>query len=351
MCPPAFHFYLGGSQTSPPRATRRQEALKDKLVDNNREHSTVCRSADDEGSGMNTATNLATRSASGDGAILDLQRSQRMRPWHEYCDPSSWHPAANIFPLMPNDELQKLADDIKTNGQKNAIILVNDAVLDGRNRLLACQLAGVRPNIEPRNPEKLGSAVSYVLSQNLHRRQLTVSQRAAVAVEAEKLFAEEIKQREHARKTQAQGTKANLPESSNGQARDKAARLLGVSGRSVQDAKKVATQSPALLDRVKTGEVSLARAVRDSSKLMKFKVPSRDLKARYSDKNFYRRIATKLDAECSDPRLDELAHVKTCDWSPAAAEGLASLIQHLYGLSERAQTYARVLKSVLREHK
>jgi hypothetical protein len=48
--------------------------------------------------------------------------------------------------------------------------------------LLACKLAGVRPNIESRNAEKLGSPVSWVLSQNLHRRQLTATQRAFVAV-------------------------------------------------------------------------------------------------------------------------------------------------------------------------
>jgi ParB-like nuclease domain len=90
------------------------------------------------------------------------------RPWQEYCDQSSWHDAANIFPLMSDDELQKLADDIKANGLKNPIILLEDKVLDGRNRLLACKLAGVSPDFQSRNAEKLGSPVSWVLSQNLH---------------------------------------------------------------------------------------------------------------------------------------------------------------------------------------
>jgi hypothetical protein len=55
------------------------------------------------------------------------------RPWQEYCDAANWHEAANIFPLMPDDELQKLADDIKANGLKNPVIPINDRVLDGRN--------------------------------------------------------------------------------------------------------------------------------------------------------------------------------------------------------------------------
>jgi hypothetical protein len=69
---------------------------------------------------------------------------------------------------MPEGEIQKLADDIKANGLKNHIILLEDKVLDGRNRLLACKLAGVSPDFQSRNAEKLGSPVSWVHSQNLH---------------------------------------------------------------------------------------------------------------------------------------------------------------------------------------
>ena len=29
-----------------------------------------------------------------------------------------WHPAANIFPMMSDDEVQALADDIRENGQR-----------------------------------------------------------------------------------------------------------------------------------------------------------------------------------------------------------------------------------------
>jgi hypothetical protein len=179
-----------------------------------------------------------------------------VKPWHKYCDQSSWHEAANIFPLMPGNELQKLADDIKANGLKNPIVLLNDKVLDGRNRLLACKLAGVTPDFQPRDAEKLGSPVSWVLSQNIRRRQLTTTQRAFIAVEAEKLFAIEAKQREHNRKT----TQATLPESSKGQARDQAAKALDVSPRYVQDAKAIATKSPEVAAQAKAGKVSMAEA-------------------------------------------------------------------------------------------
>ena len=177
-----------------------------------------------------------------------------MRSWQEYCDSSNWHEAANIFPLMPDDEIQKLADDIKANGQKNTVTLLNDKVLDGRNRLLACKLAGIRPNIESRNPDKLGSPVAWVLSQNLHRRQLTTTQRAFVAVEAEKLFAIEAKER------QRQG-KEKIPDPTQlGQSRDKAAKACAVNPRYVQDAKAITEKSPEVAAQAKAGKVSMAAA-------------------------------------------------------------------------------------------
>jgi len=181
-----------------------------------------------------------------------------MKPWLEYIDPINWHEAALIFPLMADEEIQKLADDIKANGLKNSIVLLNDKVLDGRNRMLACKLAGVSPDFQSRNAEKLGSPVSWVLSQNLHRRQLTASQRSVIGMEAEKLFAIEAQEREHARKTQS--TVAFVPESPKGNSRDRAAKESNVSPRYIQDAKLVAAKSPELLAKVKSGEISLPKA-------------------------------------------------------------------------------------------
>ena len=53
------------------------------------------------------------------------------------------HPAAELFPKMDAEALQALADDIREHGQREPVILYHGAVLDGRNRLRACELAGV----------------------------------------------------------------------------------------------------------------------------------------------------------------------------------------------------------------
>jgi ParB-like chromosome segregation protein Spo0J len=59
------------------------------------------------------------------------------------------HPYADAFPMMSDDKLDALADDIKVNGLLHPIIRDKDGrLVDGRNRLAACKRAG----IEPRSP-------------------------------------------------------------------------------------------------------------------------------------------------------------------------------------------------------
>jgi ParB-like chromosome segregation protein Spo0J len=92
------------------------------------------------------------------------------------------HPVAEFFPMMTDGELADLAADIKANGQLHPIIVDNDdAVIDGRNRLRACEIAGVEPQFEKANGADL---LRLVISLNAKRRDLTASKRAVAAAEA-----------------------------------------------------------------------------------------------------------------------------------------------------------------------
>jgi hypothetical protein len=86
------------------------------------------------------------------------------------------HPAAAIFPMMTEDELNELAQDIKTNGQRFPIMRDHDGLLiDGRNRLEACNRAGVEPQFATLNGE---DPVAFILSANIARRHLNKGQQA-----------------------------------------------------------------------------------------------------------------------------------------------------------------------------
>ena len=79
-----------------------------------------------------------------------------------------------------DDELEgliaDLADDIRANGLIHPIVRDYAGVLiDGRNRLRACEIAGVAPTFVSLNGQ---DAAAYIVSANLARRSLTVGQRA-----------------------------------------------------------------------------------------------------------------------------------------------------------------------------
>lgn len=92
-----------------------------------------------------------------------------------------FHPYADAYPLMDVVSLTELSDSIRRNGLREPVVLHRDgSVLDGRNRLLACEtvdVAAVFTTFEGTDAE----ALEFVIDTNTHRRHLTESQRAMVA--------------------------------------------------------------------------------------------------------------------------------------------------------------------------
>ena len=179
------------------------------------------------------------------------------------------HPAADIFPLLPPEELQSLASDIRHHGLQEPVWLWKDEnadiyLLDGRNRVAACEIAGVEPQTRWYSG---GDPVSFVVSQNLHRRHLTAGQKAAVAAELEPLYALEAKKRQQEHGGTAPGkAKATLPaglrEVKARESSERAAKAVGASGRGVSQFKRIVKSAPDLAVKVKAGDMPLDRAER-----------------------------------------------------------------------------------------
>ncbi|MFB9984348.1 MT-A70 family methyltransferase [Mesorhizobium kowhaii] len=148
------------------------------------------------------------------------------------------HPLAELFPLLPENEMREMADDIVTYGQREPIVLLNGMVLDGRNRLAACRFADIEPRfVDYDGDDPLG----FVLSLNLHRRHLTESQRAMVAAQ---IVDWEVGMNQHA-------GGANMP------AR-KAADRLSISERAVKAARRIRDHgAPELVEAIRDGRVTV----------------------------------------------------------------------------------------------
>ena len=86
------------------------------------------------------------------------------------------HPYADKFPMLPESELEELAESIKQNGQRQPIVLTEDGlILDGRNRAKACEMVNVEPEVTVYDGDDLAA---YVIDCNVSRRHLTTGQRA-----------------------------------------------------------------------------------------------------------------------------------------------------------------------------
>ena len=90
------------------------------------------------------------------------------------------HPLSAAFPAMGAEDFAALVEDIRINGQREPVIVFESMVLDGWHRYSACVQLGIKAQRFTFESDK--DPVAFVLSQNLHRRHLTGSQRAAAVV-------------------------------------------------------------------------------------------------------------------------------------------------------------------------
>jgi hypothetical protein len=137
---------------------------------------------------------------------------------------------------------------IKENGLKEPIVLLDGAILDGRNRYNACVAAGVKPTFVPFQGD---DPVQFVIDANINRRHLNDSQRAMLAATLATL---KVGANQHAEK---EGASIEAPSQS------QAAEMLNVSRSSVQRARQVLEHAdPEDVKAITEGKVTVSGVVK-----------------------------------------------------------------------------------------
>lgn len=176
------------------------------------------------------------------------------------------HPIALHFPLLEGEEYERFRADIEKRGLIEPIWLYEGKILDGRNRYRACCDLGVQAKTREYTGD---SPMGFSWSLNGERRHLSHAQKTVVALDLLPELEAEAKKREIAGKgpdgSGGRGNEKNptarMPEGF-GEAAEQAAEIVGVSAKSVYQAKVVKRADPETFAKIKTGELAVAKAYR-----------------------------------------------------------------------------------------
>jgi ParB-like nuclease domain len=146
-----------------------------------------------------TNTSIAKRLKTSRDTVISVRKEiaqapspSREQPTMKNTDPDGVdvfalpvHPWAAMFPMRTDEDLDAMAQSIKTNGLRMPVVLgmsIIEAdskpvlcVVDGRNRIEACKRAGVKPHTIMLNGEDQDA---FIADANLERRDLTKGQKA-----------------------------------------------------------------------------------------------------------------------------------------------------------------------------
>jgi ParB-like nuclease domain len=168
-----------------------------------------------------------------------------------------------LLPALTAEEFGALKDDIKLRGVLVAIEIdvATNEIVDGYHRHKAAVELGM--DKVPMTTRQFKSEVErklHALSLNVHRRQLTLSQRAAFAAELLPLFEKHAKERQLAnlRKGTSKPVRKKVPPQEKGKATDQAAKVLKVNAKYVSDAKRIKEESPEKFEEIKAGKKSIS---------------------------------------------------------------------------------------------
>ena len=167
------------------------------------------------------------------------------------------HTLASIFPPMDDETYAELRDDIAKHGLAESITLYEGKILDGVHRERACSETGTDARYENYDGD---DPQGFVVRRNLLRRQLTILQRADLAL---KLLPQREKEAKVNKGGRPSSTKPGVSRPSvSGKATARVAAEVGLSQATVRRAKQIKERDPDLWKDVQAGEISIGTAQR-----------------------------------------------------------------------------------------
>lgn len=176
----------------------------------------------------------------------------------------------NFFPEMLPEDYARLKDDIDKNGYdiNYPIWFYEGQILDGWNREKACN----ELNIEPVYAEFTGSmmdAIEFVMRSN-KRRNLTSSQWACLAVEADEIIKAlkeeaEIERRNKISNSRKGETTELIQSSKTNETAEKVADMFNTNSKYIYEAQKLKNKNPVLFNQVKNGEKTITEVKNKTS--------------------------------------------------------------------------------------
>ncbi len=174
-----------------------------------------------------------------------------------------YHELADLFDLLEGDEYQKLVQDIQENGLLDPITTYQGKILDGRNRYRACLDAEVEPVFREYNGD---DPLAYVVSQNILRRHDDLNAKGLLALRLLPKLEEQAKERQRKHAGTAPGRKKDETDPTPvsgviaGEARQQAAKMVGIGTSTVSAMKKIEQTDPDVLKLVQKKKTDISNA-------------------------------------------------------------------------------------------
>ncbi|MBI4917370.1 MAG: ParB N-terminal domain-containing protein [Acidobacteria bacterium] len=183
------------------------------------------------------------------------------------------HPDSRVIPRMTHEEYSSLKASVAKSGVLEPLsTLRNGYILDGRHRWdAAVELRIKRVPCRIVTLRGRQTALDLIVSAAAQRRNLSTGQKAAMGVDLAVYFEARATAAAKQKTTQIRSGQppkvtpavADAPRPVGQKSRDVAAKMVGVSGRSIQDALKIKNTDADLFARLKSGKVSLNEAMEE----------------------------------------------------------------------------------------